>query len=79
MRVPARFLKISSTADGAPSREGWLEIDIRALDLDGVTKLHVDLAEVEKVKSRRAEATDKLDAWDALFGKSDEASPKEDQ
>lgn len=78
MRVPARFLKISSTAEGVPSKEGWLEIDIRALDLDGVTKLHVDLAEVGKAKSRRAEATEKLDSWDALFGKKDEEPPKDE-
>lgn len=79
MRVPARFVKISSTADGVPSREGWLEIDIRALDLDGVTRLHVDLAEVAKARARRAEATDKLDAWDAVFGKNDPEPPGETQ
>jgi hypothetical protein len=75
MRIPARFLKVSSNYGGIQSHEGWLEIDIRALDLDGVTKLHVDLDDVARVKEKRDEATATVDAWDALFGKKDDDGP----
>ncbi|NPV48440.1 MAG: hypothetical protein HPY69_15990 [Armatimonadetes bacterium] len=69
MRIPARFLRISSVYNGVSSKEGWLEIDIRALDLDGVTKLHVNLDEVAGAKSKRDSAASTLSAWDKAFGK----------
>lgn len=72
MRIPARFLKVSGSYSGTSSKEGWLEIDIRALDLDGVTKLHVNLDEVAGVKGKRDSAASALSAWDAAFGKTDE-------
>lgn len=72
MKIPARFLKVSAAYNGAASAEGWLEIDIRALDLDGVTKLHVDLADVASAKGKRDQAASTLDRWDELFGKQDD-------
>ena len=72
MRIPARFLRLSSTHGGAPSTDGWLEIDVRALDLDGVTKLLVNLDDVALVRERRDEAAAGVDVWDKLLGKRDE-------
>ena len=69
MKVPARFLRVSATHAGTPSAEGWLEIDIRALDLDGVTRLYVDLAEVARTRTKRDQSASALSAWDATFGK----------
>lgn len=72
MRIPARFIKYAATHAGASSKEGFIEIDIRALDLDGVTKLYVNLDEVANVKEKRDGAMDALEAWDALFGDKEE-------
>ena len=72
MKIPVRFLKFSQSHDGVDSQEGWLEIDIRALDLDGVTKLHINLADVASVKGKRDRAAAALDTWDARFGKKEE-------
>jgi hypothetical protein len=72
MEVPARFLRVSPTHKGVPSVEGWLEIDLKALDLDGVSKLYVNLADVARVKGKRDAAAAVLDAWDAAFGKREE-------
>ncbi len=72
MKIPARFLKYAATHGGTTSQEGWLEIDIRALDLDGVTKLYVNLDDLSRVKEKRDTAASALDAWDARFGKSEE-------
>ena len=75
MRIPARFLRVSRAYAGTPSTEGWLEIDIRALDLDGVSKLHVDLADVARAREKGDEATETMDAWDRVFGKEEDAGP----
>jgi len=72
MRIPARFIKYAATHSGASSQEGFIEIDIRALDLDGVTKLYVNLDDVASVRSKRDSAVEALDAWDQMFGKDDE-------
>jgi len=72
MKIPARFLKYAATHGGTSSNEGWLEIDIRALDLDGVTRLYVNLDDLARVKDKRDSAASALDAWDAKFGKSEE-------
>lgn len=69
MKIPGRFLKYTARHGGTPSSEGWLEIDIRALDLDGVTKLYVNLDDVSRVKEKRDQASSALDAWEARFGK----------
>ena len=73
MKIPARFLKFAAAHGGTSSSEGWLEIDIRPLDLDGVTKLYVNLDDVANVKTKRDAAAGMLDAWDAKFGAKDEA------
>lgn len=72
MRIPTRFIRYAATHSGATSQEGFLEIDIRALDLDGVTKLYVNLDDVANVKSKRDSAVEALDAWETMFGKKDE-------
>lgn len=75
MRIPARFIRYAATAGGTPSKEGFIEIDIRALDLDGVTKLYVNLDDVSHVKEKRDGAAAALDVWENLFGKDDGPPP----
>jgi hypothetical protein len=72
MRIPARFIKYAATHSGASSKEGFIEIDIRALDLDGVTKLYVNLDDVSNVRQKREGAMGTLEAWDAMFGEKEE-------
>ncbi len=74
MKIPARFLKYAATHGGTTSQEGWLEIDIRALDLDGVTKLYVNLDDLSRVKEKRDTAASALDAWDTKFGKTEKTT-----
>ncbi len=72
MEIPARFIRFSPSHKGVKSEDGWLEINLRAIDLEGVTKIYVDLSDVARVKEKRDEAASVLDAWDAAFGKQDE-------
>jgi hypothetical protein len=72
MQVPARFLRVNPSYRGVQSEEGWLEIDIKAVDIEGVSRLYVNLDDVAKQRKKRDEAASLLDAWDAAFGKKDE-------
>ena len=73
MEVPARFVRFSPSHRGVPSDEGWIEIDIKALDLDGVSKLYVNLSDVARMRQKRDEAAKTVDAWDVAFGKKGDA------
>ncbi len=79
MKVPGRFLKYLARYGGTASREGWLEIDIRALDLEGVAKIYVNLDDVARLKEKREEAAFAVEEWLARLAtdKNDEESGEE--
>jgi len=72
VQIPARFLKVCPSYRGVQSEEGWLEIEIKAVDIEGVSRIYVNLDEVARLRRKRDEAAATLDAWDAAFGKRDE-------
>lgn len=72
MEIPARFIRFSPSHKGVKSEDGWLEINLRAIDLEGVTRIYVNLSDVARAKAKRDEAASVLDAWDAAFGEQDE-------
>ncbi len=72
MEIPARFIRVSPSHRGVKSEDGWLEIDLRAIDLEGLTKIYVNLSDVARIKQKRDDAAALLDAWDSAFGKKDE-------
>jgi len=69
MQIPARRLEIAKVFEGRTSESGWLVIDIRGMDLEGVVKLHVNLDEVETLGRKRAEVKERLTT---LFGADDD-------
>jgi len=68
MQIPSRFLRVNPSYRGVESQEGWLEIDVKAVDTEGVSKLYVNLDDVARIRAKRGEASKLLDAWDAAFG-----------
>lgn len=58
MRIPKERLEVKPTFEGRESPAGWLEINLKGLDLEGVTKLYLDLAELEGLRSRQGQAED---------------------
>ena len=36
--------------DGSASESGWLELDVKAMDLEAVSKIYIDLAEVDRLR-----------------------------
>jgi hypothetical protein len=72
MEIPARFIRVSPSHRGVKSEDGWLEIDLRAIDLEGLSKIYVNLSDVARIKQKRDDAATLLDAWDSAFGKKGE-------
>lgn len=60
MEFPKDKMEFSPTHEGKGTEQGWLVLDIRALDLEGVSKIYIDLSEVEKVKQKRVKEGDAL-------------------
>jgi len=60
MRVPRSRLEIAQTHEGKKSQHGWLVINVAGLELEGVSKIHVDLDEVEALKGRRDAVSSRL-------------------
>jgi hypothetical protein len=69
MQIPARFLRVNAAYKGVANTEGWLEIDIKAVDIEGVSKVYVNLDDVARLRLKREQASATVDAWDAAFGK----------
>jgi hypothetical protein len=60
MRISRERLEVKPAYEGRDSPAGWLEINLKGLDLDGVTRLYIDLADIEGLRSKRGEADDLL-------------------
>lgn len=58
MRIPRERLEVKPTFEGKESRSGWLEINLKGLDLEGVAKLYLDMADLEGLRSRQGQADD---------------------
>ena len=72
MEVPQRFVKFVQTHRGVTSEDGWVEIDIKQLDLDGLSRIYVSLAHVRSGKGKADDAASLLDKWDSVFGGDDD-------
>lgn len=57
MRIPRERLSIHPTVEGRESKSGWLVIDLKALDLEGVQRLEVDMDDLDRLHSKQAEAS----------------------
>lgn len=60
MQFPKDKMKFSIQCQGKESPKGWLVLDIRNVDLDGVSELCINLDDVEKLKTRSTEQEDVL-------------------
>ena len=46
MNFPKGRMRFVRAHDGSVSETGWLELDVKALDLEAVSKIYVDLGEI---------------------------------
>lgn len=68
MLFPKEKMSHTSVYQGNKSDEGWLILNIGNVELEGVTKIYVDLRDVEAVRERAAEKTDALTRAKQLLG-----------
>ncbi len=68
MQFPKEKMSFTSTYKGEKTDEGWLVLDIGNMELEGVTKIEVDLRDIDEVKKRKGKESDALDEARRLLG-----------
>lgn len=61
-------MRVVDTYEGRGSAEGWLELDVKSVDIEGAGKIFIDLDEVEGLKARRSQESDALQQAKRLLG-----------
>lgn len=69
MRISKERMALTDRYQGKESESGWLVIDLKAMDLEGVQELQVNLDEVEEIRRRREGATTLYSKLAEKFGK----------
>jgi hypothetical protein len=72
MDFPRQKMKFTNTHGGNRSDEGWLVLDVRNVDLDGVSQIFISLAEVSELKAKGDQQADLLKQARSLLGGEDE-------
>ncbi len=55
MLFPKDKLQIVASCQGKTSEEGWLVVDIMRVDMEGVSKLYIDLSDVAMLRKQKDE------------------------
>src|SRR5438045_2343966 len=58
MDFPKQKMRFTSTHGSDRSEEGWLVLDIRNVDLEGVSQIYVSLADVRELKAKGDQQAD---------------------
>jgi hypothetical protein len=68
MEFPKQKMRFTTAHGGDHSEEGWLVLDVRNVDLDGVSEIVISLAEVRELKAKGDQQTDRLTQLRSLLG-----------
>jgi hypothetical protein len=68
MRVPREKLRFSSPQGGQNRSKGWIVINLRGMDLEGVNELTLSLEDVEAVAAGNKGDTDEVANLRTLLG-----------
>ena len=68
MKFPMQKMRFSSTYGGDRSDDGWLLLDVRDVDLDGVNQIVISLADVKEVQAKGDEQAELLKRARSLLG-----------
>jgi len=60
MNFPRQKMRFTTTHGGDRSEEGWLVLDVRNVDLEGVSQIFISLAEVRELKAQGDQPVDLL-------------------
>lgn len=68
MNFPKERLRITRIHEGRQSEKGWLLLDVRNLDLDGVNTIYIPLEDIEKLKDQTQQQSNPLEQLHKLLG-----------
>ena len=68
MKVPREKMRLSSSHGGQTRARGWLVINIRGMDLEGVNELVISMEEIEKMAAAGPEQDETLTRVRDLLG-----------
>jgi hypothetical protein len=68
MLFPKNKMSHTTSYEGNKSEDGWLILNIGNVELEGVTKVYVDLRDVDEVKKKAAKGADSLEKARRLLG-----------
>jgi hypothetical protein len=68
MDFPKSRMRVVRTHQGNSSTTGWLELNFRGVELEGVNTLMIDLAEVDRLRAAGNEQEDALAQARSLLG-----------
>jgi len=68
MNFPRQKMRFTTTHSGDRSEEGWLVLDVRNVDLEGVSQIFISLAEVRELKAKGDQPVDLLKQVRSLLG-----------
>ncbi|MCL6630699.1 MAG: hypothetical protein K6U00_13980 [Armatimonadetes bacterium] len=68
MLFPKEKMSHTTSYRGDKSDEGWLILNIGNVELEGVSKIYIDLRDVEEVKEHSAKSSEALEQAKRLLG-----------
>jgi len=68
MLFPKSKMSHTSTYQGNVSDEGWLILSIGNVELEGVTKIYIDLQDLNEIKGKSAKESEALNKAKKLLG-----------
>lgn len=77
MLFPKSRMRFTTNYQGKSEPEGWIILDVAGVDLDGVTKVYLSMADVLALKQGGDVASDRLKQARSLLGGDDEEDIEE--
>lgn len=71
MDFPREKMEIVSSHGGQESEKGWLVLNLGTLDLEGITRIYVNLDDVADVRKHGERHSDVLERMRSLLGGDD--------
>ena len=68
MLFPKNRVRFTKTYQGKNDANGWIVLDLTALDLEGANKVYLPVADLDDLKAKGDKAADKLQQARLLLG-----------
>lgn len=74
MNFPKNRMRILHSHEGKQSEKGWLVLDVRGLDLDGVNSIVIPIEDIEKLQEEPQQQANPLEQLHKLLEKKEGGS-----